>query len=366
MHLKITLKSQMKGLDMSTLIIPAAGKSSRFPGMRPKWLLTMPDGNLMIEHAIKGMIENNKFDRIILVCLEEHVSKYTSLVKLNTLLEVSANQRIEILLLDQPTDSQSETVLQALQRMKVEGPFLIKDCDNYFNFQWNKNCQIAVVDVEDVDGVDIRNKSYVRADPMGIVQNIVEKKIISNLFCCGAYGFSSAEQFIEAYQSIESSSEIYVSHVIFKAILSGSNFETTIASNYLDWGTMAAYRKYMNNTVTIFCDLDGVLLKNSSKFAPDGWVSSANNENLKSLQDLMKQKDVYLVVTTSRPEDEKSNIEKILKEYGIVAQQYVMGLPHGKRVLINDYSYTNPYPTAISLNLERDSVNLNMLIKDII
>jgi hypothetical protein len=26
-----------------TLILPVAGKSSRFPNMRPKWLLTMPD-----------------------------------------------------------------------------------------------------------------------------------------------------------------------------------------------------------------------------------------------------------------------------------------------------------------------------------
>jgi hypothetical protein len=356
----------MKGLNMSTLIVPAAGKSSRFPGMRPKWLLTMPDGNLMIEHAIRGIVQNNNFDRIIVVCLEEHVSKFTSLDKLNTILESAGGQPVELLTLEKPTDSQSETVLQALQRMKVEGPFLIKDCDNYFNFQWNKGYQIAVVDVETVDGVDIRNKSYVRIDPMKIVQNIVEKKIISNLFCCGAYGFASSEQFIESYQSIQSASEIYVSHVIFKSILSGCNFEIEIADRYIDWGTMDAYHKHMNNSFTIFCDLDGVLLKNSSKFAPGGWTSTANNENLKSLQLLMKHKNIYLVITTSRPESDKSNVEKILHDYGIVAQNYVMGLPHGKRILINDYSQTNPYPTAISLNIERDSEKLNMLLKDLV
>lgn len=356
----------MKGPNMSTLIIPAAGKSSRFPGMRPKWLLTMPDGNLMIEHAIRSIVQNNKFDRIIVVCLEEHVSKYTSLAKLNMLLESSSSQPVEILLLEKPTDSQSETVLQALQRMKVEGPFLIKDCDNYFDFQWNNGYQIAVVDVETVDGVDIRNKSYVRVDPMGIVQNIVEKKIISNLFCCGAYGFASSEQFIESFQSIQSASEIYVSHVIFKAIMSGSNFEAKLADGYIDWGTMDAYHKHMNNSFTIFCDLDGVLLKNSSKFAAEGWISKANDENLKSLQELIKNKNVHLVITTSRPESDKPNVKKILDDYGIVAQNYVMGLPHGKRILINDYSQTNPYPTAISLNIERDSDKLNMLLKNLL
>ena len=36
-----------------SLIIPVAGKSSRYPGMRPKWLLTMPDGKLMLEKSIE-------------------------------------------------------------------------------------------------------------------------------------------------------------------------------------------------------------------------------------------------------------------------------------------------------------------------
>ena len=46
---------------MKTLILPVPGRSSRFPGMRPKWLLTMPDGKLMLEKhvvwkvAVKGI-----------------------------------------------------------------------------------------------------------------------------------------------------------------------------------------------------------------------------------------------------------------------------------------------------------------------
>ena len=45
----------MPDKNLVTLILPAAGKSSRFPGMRPKWLLTHPNGNLMIVEAIKGI-----------------------------------------------------------------------------------------------------------------------------------------------------------------------------------------------------------------------------------------------------------------------------------------------------------------------
>ena len=29
------------------LILPVAGMSSRFPGVKPKWLLTHPNGNLL-------------------------------------------------------------------------------------------------------------------------------------------------------------------------------------------------------------------------------------------------------------------------------------------------------------------------------
>ena len=40
---------------MTTLILPVAGKSSRFKGLRPKWLLTMPDGKLLIEKSIRNI-----------------------------------------------------------------------------------------------------------------------------------------------------------------------------------------------------------------------------------------------------------------------------------------------------------------------
>ena len=60
---------------MFTLILPVAGRSSRFPNMRPKWLLTMPDGKLMLEKSIEA-IDLEKFDRVVIVCLQEHLEKY--------------------------------------------------------------------------------------------------------------------------------------------------------------------------------------------------------------------------------------------------------------------------------------------------
>ena len=53
------------------LILPVAGKSSRFEGMRPKWLLTLPNGELMIERSLSG-IDLENISEIVLIMLEEH------------------------------------------------------------------------------------------------------------------------------------------------------------------------------------------------------------------------------------------------------------------------------------------------------
>ena len=48
---------------MKTLIITAAGLSTRFEGLKPKWMLTHPKGNWMLVEALKGINFNN-VDRV--------------------------------------------------------------------------------------------------------------------------------------------------------------------------------------------------------------------------------------------------------------------------------------------------------------
>ena len=68
-----------------------------------------------------------------------------------------------------------------------------------------------------LDGVDVDNN--------GIIQTIVEKDVISNEFCCGGYGFSDAEKFVQTYDKLKNSAkgEIYVSHIIFQQLLDIAN-----------------------------------------------------------------------------------------------------------------------------------------------
>ena len=58
------------------IIVPCAGKSSRFPGTRPKYLLTMPDGRMMIEHALQQY--ELYYEEIYVVILKEHDVLYSA------------------------------------------------------------------------------------------------------------------------------------------------------------------------------------------------------------------------------------------------------------------------------------------------
>lgn len=341
-----------------TLIIPVAGRSSRFPGMRPKWLLTMPDGKLMIEKSIEGL-DLLIFDKILIICLREHVEKYISFDFLDEMKASINHNDVDFCILDTPTKSQSETVAKALTEKNIKGSFLIKDCDNTFSFNWGGGNQIATVNLNNVGIINASNKSYVKIDSLGNVVNIVEKKVISDSFCCGAYGFASADEFLEYFNRIKTDGEVFISHVIFSMLMDGINFTIGNTEGYSDWGTLTEYRDYQKSCMTIFCDVDGVLLENGSKFGPRKWMTEPIIDNVEKLVELQKKGKIYLIVTSARPYDQEGYIRDKLLDFGLVVDRFILNLPHGKRILINDYSATNGYPSAISINIERDSNKLS-------
>lgn len=349
---------------MKTLILPVAGRSSRFPGMRPKWTLTMPDGKLMIEKAVE-LLDMSDFDRVVVVALREHIDTYFAGDSLSTVFAGIGHTKIDVCILNEPTSSQSETVALALLQADIKGAFFVKDCDNMFHYRWSGGNEVAAVDLNNIGLIDAKNKSYIEVDSLGNISNIVEKHVISNYFCCGGYGFNSAQEFISHFKSIKGANEVYISHVIYSMLMAGESFRMGDASTYNDWGTLREYRHYTKSFLTIFCDVDGVLFYNGSKFGKNGWRTEPISENIQTISRLQKAGILYLIITSSRPESEVEYIQKHLAEYGVHADRFIMSLPHTRRILINDYSATNPYPTSISINLERDSKQLSSILDSI-
>ena len=96
---------------MTTLIIPCSGKSSRFPSIRPKWLFTHPNGDLMIERALKTFNDNSKIKKKIITITKEIDRKFNA----KQILNQAFGKRVKILVLKNSTKSASETVFKTIK-----------------------------------------------------------------------------------------------------------------------------------------------------------------------------------------------------------------------------------------------------------
>ena len=346
---------------MNTLIIPCAGKSNRFPNMKPKWLLTHPDGDLMIEKAIKGL-NTEIFDRIIITIVKPHDEKYEAGLILSQVF--NNNPKVEICILDDFTKSASETVYLTLCKMQVKGPFVIKDSDNcvYVDLPERIINSIVSYDLHKYPNVsNIPGKSFLIVNENNIIQDIVEKRIVSNTICLGVYAFESAEDFINAYLEIirkDIPGELFVSHVISYMLSTKKYIFLSLAANgYDDWGTLAEWKAVQKKYRTYFVDVDGVLMKNCGKYGSRNWYNNDEiiPENIEAIR-ILQENGAQIVITTSRTEEFRKSLEELLIKNGIKPYAILMGMNHAARVVINDFAPTNPYPSSMAITLPRNGL----------
>jgi hypothetical protein len=114
----------------------------------------------------------------------------------------------------------------------------------------------------------------------------------------------------------------------------------------------------------LFVDIDGTLVTNSSiHFPPYVGGGSSLQNNIDHLNSLHKSEKVKIVLTTSRPKYMKDITLSELNNKGILFDELVMGLPHCKRVIINDFANSNPYPSCEAINMPRNSDDLEHFLK---
>lgn len=351
---------------MLTLLIPAAGSSKRFPNLKPKWMLTHPSGYMMLVESI-GQFNLKNVSSIKIVLLKEHLIKYNC----KTGIEQQFKERypgiqIDLIELQEKTKSQSETVSLAIELANITGAICIKDSDNCFDFTPEEQNQIVYGKLSEHNLKNLANKSYLSLNDDQIVSKITEKKVESSNFCVGGYSFNSAQNFIEEYSQIkqyEESGEIYISHVIHKMLLDGAMFKGVHCNIFEDWGTLEDWNQYKNKFITLFVDIDGVLVTNTSNSIPPLWGEGKKLENnVKFLQKLYETKKCQIILTTSRKNWAKDKTIHELNQIKMPYNQIIFDLFHAKRAIVNDYADTNPYPSCLSINLERDSDKLEKLM----
>jgi len=334
-----------------------AGKSTRFPGTRPKALLTHPYGCSMLTASLVGVVNNHEFDNIYIVALQEQLTKDI----MDSLAEEIVEQanyvpNIKFVGLSSETKSQPETIYRAIIKEEIKGSMFIKDCDNQFTvdaFDITNN-GIAIGKLGDYKIIP-GNKNYVQLDQFGNISNIVEKQIISDTFGCGGYYFKDIDEFIQAYEALRDNENLYTSHLLYYLIAQGKVVKPISTRCYLDWGTLEDWLEYTSQFKTIFIDLDGVITKNTGKLTTPNWhESEINEDNANKLRELDLTKTA-IIITTSRPEEMREETLQLLEENKIPYSGILFGLMHCKRILINDYAITNPYPSASAMSIPRDS-----------
>ena len=164
-------------------------------------------------------------------------------------------------------------------------PILCVDSDNFYLndiiTEWGGEDKIFVFN----DQKNIPIYSYVNCDSDDNILEIVEKEKISNLACCGAYGFSSLKKLYEYANKVINNevyqkNEFYTSGVINLMINDNINFKANIIKNknYFTLGIPENVKKFE----TIFLlDLDGTLVSTDHIYI-EVWKELLINYKLKA------------------------------------------------------------------------------------
>jgi dTDP-glucose pyrophosphorylase len=316
----------------------------------------------MIELAANPYIGAHRIHAVI---LDQHDQQY----EVSRVFREIFGDAVGLVVLPNPTSGPAETIYEALKRLDLgsNDSFLVHDCDSMFTHGDLVPGNVIFVDTlnEHPTLRNPANKSYVGVNDQDMVVSIMEKKIISDLFCVGGYQFASPDSYMRSFESLRDSraGEIYISTVIDHLISTGELFSTRMVSGFVDLGTVEDWQK-CNDRPTIFCDIDGTLIHNQSPYGKDSYANDPvvlrnNADTLLLAQD----RGCQIIFTTSRSHKWIAETMKMLDNLGFRDYRLLMDLHHARRVLINDYAPTNPYPCAVAINIRRDDDTLDQLLR---
>lgn len=175
------------------------------------------------------------FSNIYFTILRKHADRYDVDVLLELQLRRLGLDKAKIVVLDYPTSTQAETVVKTIEQENICGSIFIKDADSSFRADILPENGVAVYPLEKLELVDPRNKSYVSVDDMQHITNIIEKRVVSNLFNVGGYCFENVNDFMDIYNLHKELGNIYISHLIYAMLLNGNTFRPIHVTEYNDW-----------------------------------------------------------------------------------------------------------------------------------
>ena len=341
------------------IIVPCAGRSSRFPDMPPKWMLPDRDGLPMVYRAVAGL--GVPADDLIFTILREQDERFGA----REGLRAAFGREMNCVVLDEPTRSQSETVVQTIRYAGVEGPFMVKDSDNYFEtgrLPTNAN-YVCVASLSAFSQINPQNKSYVLVDQEDVIVNFREKQVISDLFSVGGYCFANTSDFLSAYDALTaqvplSAGELYISEIISYLAMNGHVFRIKRIEKYQDWGTVHEWRDYLKKHRVFFVSIDGFLLEQGSPyFKPRFEDVKPHPIALEAVRTLIAENQTIIYLSIRAPELEALT-RKQLADLGLPDGPIQFGCDLAQWVLLTSPHPSQPFETGRSIECAPDDPNM--------
>jgi dTDP-glucose pyrophosphorylase len=220
------------------ILIPMAGAGSRFfdAGYKdPKPLIDI-EGKPMIERVIENLNLDGNF---IFLVRTEHLKKYPYLSE--KLLSISETSRI--VEVEQLTEGAACTALLAKKYINNDEDLLIANSDQYVLHDGLFESHTC-----NVDGViwTFKSKnphhSYAKENSDGLVTEVAEKKVISDIATCGIYWYNKGSEFVRHAEkmisdNIRHNNEFYVAPVYNQMINENAKIKTYPVEKMWSLGT---------------------------------------------------------------------------------------------------------------------------------
>ena len=336
-------------MSQFNIIFPMGGESKRF-NYEFKPFIQISD-ETFIELAYKYFKRyENRICKIYFIITKQQGEKFNINDKLSKLF-----QNYQLIIIPEKTSGPFMTIKNSLSQINTNIPAFICDCDHSIDIKPmidlldnNDNFSI-IIPYWDIKNENIEDWGIMYLEDNNII-NFSEKKLVGEYLTndnskyvgiIGCYYFKD----LSFFKNYEYSN---ITECLYKY---RCNCKPVQIMNAEFFGDIKRFHKSIRERKkikTIFCDIDGTIIKHDS---------SPTNEHLEFLPNSLKKLNEWkndgnkIIMTTSRTK--KKDISELLKKYNIPYDELICNLPSGERYLINDIKNILQ-PMSISHNVIRD------------
>lgn len=232
------------------LIMPMAGSGSRFVSegyLLPKPLLPL-FGKPFFYWATNSVLAHAAVSNMVFIVLKRHVEEH----HIDAWIRDYYPSAI-IVVIDEVLCGPSLSVRAAMDYIDGDKPILVNDCDHAFECSrlfedmakhtpfFSDGEGGAIVTFESL----LPRYSYAKFNPQGEVVGTVEKEVVSGRAICGAYLFSSANQYrglLDSYSESCDYDELFISGLFNEIIRKKMSVLEYGVDSHVSFGTPEEYR----------------------------------------------------------------------------------------------------------------------------